>query len=437
MIISLINTIRAIAVDRFLSAIILFGILFYAILTLFVVYTNRPFDYYINVIASRILSTNINIYEMNATDYQVLSQQMADSMDIQIKILPHFLYLYPTLTALMVYPLSFLPIKVNAMIWIFLSGVASIFSGLILCTYTTDIIKQRIIMVFMICFVPIWATMSLGQINVFILLSTLWFLYWMRLKKNIAAGIMLAFSIFMKPFVLGVLPLLLWRKKFVTFGGFLIGTAFITFFSITIFGASTTISQFTNVVKIATPSGLYHVSTVHNLNALFGRLTSDASMTGFVLYILTGGLVGGLTMSTILLRPGRDDFEREAALLIAATLMINPLTWYHHLTMFSLVFGFIILSCKDFNWILIDQEISTGSVLTRIQTYLSSISYHNHFRLSVLMLTGILLTNLHGFLWKYLSGPLLLLSSFPVLTTLLMWGVLLMQVRHEFEFSEN
>ena len=82
--ISLTNTVRTISADRYLSAIIVLGILFYTILTLFVVYTNRPFDYHICVIAARILSKKINIYELNDIDYQFMSQQMADVLGIRI-----------------------------------------------------------------------------------------------------------------------------------------------------------------------------------------------------------------------------------------------------------------------------------------------------------------------------------------------------------------
>jgi len=314
-------------------------------------------------------------------------------------------------------------------------GIVSIFSGLILCTYTTDVIKQRIIMIFMICFMPIWTSMSLGQVNVFILWTTVLFLYWLRLKKNIAAGVVLAFSIFMKPFALGILPLLLWRKKFFALGGFLIGTTLITVGSIAVFGLPTTISQFTNTVKMATPSGLYQYLTVQNLNALFGRLTGEASLVGLTLYILSGGVVGGLTLATILLRPDRDDFERETALFIAITHLIAPLTWYHHLTMFSLIFACIVISCYDSSWI---SYLKKGSDKSAIgYTYLSAVAQHRHFRITILILTGLLLTNMHALFWKQLSNMNILLSSFPVLTALLMWGILLMQVRNEWNFQEK
>jgi len=433
--ISLMNIVRTIARDRYLPSIIVLGILFYTSLTLFIIYTNRPTDYYIDVIAARILGMNINVYEMEARDYIILSQHVADKLGIQIQILPYYLYIYPTLTALLIYPLSFLPVKISAFVWIFLSGMASIFSGLILCTYTTDVIKQRIIMIFMICFMPIWTSMSLGQVNVFILWTTVLFLYWLRLKKNIAAGVVLAFSIFMKPFALGILPLLLWRKKFFALGGFLIGTTLITVGSIAVFGLPTTISQFTNTVKMATPSGLYQYLTVQNLNALFGRLTGEASLVGLTLYILSGGVVGGLTLATILLRPDRDDFERETALFIAITHLIAPLTWYHHLTMFSLIFACIVISCYDSSWI---SYLKKGSDKSAIgYTYLSAVAQHRHFRITILILTGLLLTNMHALFWKQLSNMNILLSSFPVLTALLMWGILLMQVRNEWNFQEK
>ncbi|MGD9972526.1 MAG: glycosyltransferase family 87 protein [Desulfatirhabdiaceae bacterium] len=435
--ISLINTMRAFATDRYLSALIVMGILFYTGLTVFIIYTNRPTDFYIYIIASKILSMHINIFEMGVMDYQILSQQIADGLGIQIKILPYYFYLYPSLTALLIIPLFLFPVTVSASIWIFLSGMASIFSGILLCTYTTDVIKQRVIIAFMICFLPIWTSMSLGQINVFVLFLTVCFLYWLRLSKNIAAGVILSFSIFMKPFALGILPLLFWRKKFAALFGFFIGTTLITLCSIVVFGLPTTISQFTNTVKSATPSGLSQFLTIQNLNALFGRLTSEASSVGLTLYILTGGIIGGLTLATILLRPDRDDFEREAALFIAATHLIAPLTWYHHLTMFSLVFACIVLSCHDSNWIMGFNKGSGKSQMGYIAAYLSAVTHHKHFKITALLLTGLLLTNLHALFWKQLSNMNLLLSSFPALTAIVIWGILLMQVRNNWNFHES
>lgn len=258
------------------------------------------------------------------------------------------------------------------------------------------------IMLSTVTFFPMLTTMNAGQVNLFVLLTTVLTLYYLNHGRDILGGVIFSMSILLKPFAIALIPLMIWRGKWKTLGGFLLGVLLINIFSLALFGLSSTISQFTGVASFVTPSGLSIGLTVQNLNGLFGRATTGISESiGYILYLAAAGLVGIVTATAILLKPDRRHFEIEAALLIAATHLIVPGTWYHHLTMLIIVLAFVIVYWKDFK-----PDIT-----------------------STLLLLGLILTNMHGLLWKQLSNLHPILSNFPVLTTLLLWWLALTKVR--------
>lgn len=383
------SLIRIIANDKWIMGITAIGLVLYAGFTAFVVLNDRPADYYIYLVSSYALGHGENIYTLPASAYERIAQQLG----IVTGTGP---YLYPTFTALLIYPLSFLPLRLGAAIWIGLSGLAALASGLVLCSFTTEKWKQRVIMLSIVAFFPVLTTMNLGQVNLFVLLMTVLSLFHLHQGRNVLCGIFFSMGILLKPFAIALIPLMIWHGKWKALGGFFLGFLCINIFSLVVFGISSTISQFTGISRFVTPSGLNIGLTVQNLNGLLGRLTTGISEPiGYILYLAVAGLIGLISVAAIVLKPDRRHFEIEAALLIAATHLIVPATWYHHLTMLIIVFAFVVV-------------------------------YWDHFELdalSILLLLGLILTNIHGLLWKQLSNLHPILSSFPVFTTLLLWGL--------------
>jgi hypothetical protein len=388
--------------DKWLVSITIIGLAFYVGMTGFIVLNDKPLDYYMYLISSYALGHGENIYAMPASTYERIAQHLG----IVTKTTP---YGYPTFTALLIYPLSFLPLRLGATIWVGLSGLAALASGLILCSFTVEKWKQRVILVSTIAFVPVITTMNAGQVNLFVLLTTVLSLYCLRQDRNILSGVILAISIWLKPFAIALVPLMIWRRKWKALGGFLLGSLIINLISLAVFGVASTISQFTRVMSMVTPSGLYIALTVQNLNGLLGRFTTGISApTGSMIYLVVAGLIGVITVAAIIFKPDRRNFEMEAALLIAATHLIVPLTWYHHLTMLILVLAFVVVSWNNL-------KVSMAVVL---------------------LLLGFVLTDIHGLLWKQLSNLHPILSNFPVLTTLFLWGLALARVYHSQDSSK-
>lgn len=367
------------------------GFFLYIGFTVFVVVNDKPLDYYNYIISSYALGHGKNIYELPASTYE----QIARQFNIVTKVTP---YAYPTFIALVIYPFSLLPLWLGATIWIGLSGLAALASGFILCSFTAEKWKRRMILSSTVAYVPILTTMNAGQVNLIVLLTAALTLYCLHQDRNVLGGVILAISIWLKPFAIALVPLMIWRKKWRALGGFLLGSLFINLLSLAVFGVSSTIAQFTRVMSMVTPSGLYIALTVQNLNGLLGRATTGMEeSTGFLLYMVVAGIIGGITVMAIFLKPDRRHFEIESALLIAATHLIVPLTWYHHLTMLIIVLAFVVVYWKNFK-----PDI-----------------------LSILLLFGLILTDIHGLLWKQLSNLHPILSNFPVLTTLYLWGLAL------------
>lgn len=376
------------------------GVVLYMGFTGFVVINDRSTDYYIYLVSAYALGNGENVYTLPASAFETIASQLG----IVTQKGP---YLYPTLTALLVYPLSFLPLRLGASMWIGLSGMAALASGLILCSFTTEKWKQRVILLSTVAFFPFLTTMNQGQVNLFVLLTTVLTLYYMHHGRNILGGIIFSMSILLKPFAIALIPLMIWRRKWKALGGFLLGILFVTIISLAVFGISPTISQFRPLsgksgLSIAIPSGLNISLTVQNLNGLLGRATTGISASiGLIIYLAAAGLIGGITVAAIALKPADwRYFEIEAALLIVTTHLITPLTWYHHLTMLIIVFAFIILYWNDFK---LDMT-------------------------AILLLLGFIFTDMHGIFWKQLSNLHPILSNFPVLTALLLWGLALAKV---------
>lgn len=380
-------------------AIAAIGFIFYMGFTGYVVLHDKPEDYYIYLVSSHALLNGENVYTMPASAY--------DRIAAQLGIVTHTgPYLYPTLTALLIVPLTLLPLRLGAATWIGFGGLAVLISGLLLCSFTAEKWKQRAILLSTIAFVPVLTTMNLGQVNPFVLLATVLTLDYLRQDRNLLGGLFFSVSILLKPYAIALIPLMIWHRKWKALGGFLLGALLINVLSLVLFGISATISQFTQVISIGTHTGLSVGLTVQNLNGLLGRLTTGIpEPVAWSLYLLVAGSIGVISVLAILRRPEAHRFQIEASLLIAATHLIVPLTWYHHLTMLIIVMAFVIVYWPD-------AEIAKASVL---------------------LLSGLFLLNLHGVLWKQFANLHPILSSFPVLITLLLWGWALVLTRRSKE----
>jgi len=167
--------------DKWLMVIAAMGVVLYMGFTGYVVLNDKSMDYYVYLVSAHALVNGENVYTMPASAYERIAEQLG--------VVTHTgPYLYPTFTALLLIPLTYLPLRLGAAIWICLGGLAVLMSALILCSFTTEKRKQRTILATTIVFFPVLTSMNLGQVNPFVLLMTVLTLYCFRRNLNLLGG---------------------------------------------------------------------------------------------------------------------------------------------------------------------------------------------------------------------------------------------------------
>ena len=338
---------RVSRIDRWLVLILVVGIGLYLGWTIFVVATNRPVDYYTYLVAARALSRGENIYLASSGTYTTTAAQLGITTSIPV-------YRYPLLSAIVVWPLTQLPLQAGAFIWVFGSGLAALASGLVLGARARAPWQRRLILIATIGFTPILTTMHAGQINAYVLLATAIGISQWRGTCDVNAGASLAIGLWLKPFAVALPVLAAWRMQWRIIAAVAVAGGALTIAGIAAFGLAPTLSQVAGMSSLSLHSvGLSSISTNQNLNGMVGRhLGFLPPQTGLTIYV---GVVLLLGLSTValLLPPGKPKrpIELEAALLIVATHLLMNQTWYHHLTMVLIAFAVLIERWNDWRLI--------------------------------------------------------------------------------------
>lgn len=389
------STITFLFTDRFLLGILLAGLLVHGTWATYVVATDRPLDYYAYVVASRAFADGENAYLSPPESTAARARRLG----IPTEAPP---YLYPTLTALVVAPLSFLPSRVGAGIWAGLSVLATLAAGLALCTLGTGRTRRRVFLALLVGFVPVLATLNAGQVNLIVLFSTALFLVRIERRKDWSAGLLLALSIWLKPFALAAVLVLAWRRRWTALGGVLFGSAAILAASVIAFGVEASVAQFGRVAGVVAPAGPRVEPTVQNLSSLVGRACAGwPEGQVHALYLVLCAVVAVVAVVTVLKRREDDAIAGEVILAVTTTLLVSPLTWYHHLVMLLPALA----------WWTLRTEAARERALV------------------VTLAIAIAATDVHGLAWKKLVplGPAAL--AFPAVTACLLWGGLVFALR--------
>jgi hypothetical protein len=371
---------RSLLADRWIVAIFIAGLAFFSGWTAFVVVTDNPVDYYTYVIAAYALTHGINIYLTPDVGYDALAAKLG----ITTYATP---YAYPPLTAMIVWPLTFLPLRIGAAVWVFSSGLAALAAGLLLGAFADSNWKRRLILVASICFGPTLATMYLGQVNAFVLLLTAYALYLFRRNRNAVGGVSLAIGMWLKPLAIGLAALLVWRVRARPLIGAIIASVIIVFIGLAAFGPNLSLYQFSAYSSIARST--VDPSTVaqsawpgyQNLFAMlsrwfttheFGASLMNSPQLALVLYWVIVAMF--LVVTLLLLWPHGSNlqfFEMEFALLLMVTFLLSPSTEIHHLSVGFIAFALLIegwQSLRHLSW----EILATASayVMINIQAVL-------------------------------------------------------------------
>ena len=298
-------------------------------------------DYYTYVIAAIALSHGQNIYVASLSDYAHIGMQYG---------VPcwGYPYLYSPLSALIAWPLTLIPLRLGAAIWIIGSGIAAVASGLLLGSQADRPWKSELILISTIGFIPIFSAMRLGQAEAFPLFFTALALYEWRRNRRFLGGGLLAFGVWFKPMAAALIFLICWRRQWRILAGAVVVSLLSIGAGIVAFGLEPTLTQFSSFVPFLRFTSSITPAPDFRQN-LLGIIVTFLPALQAQWIILVYSAVGALlVLGTLMMLwpPGRraGDLGLEAGLLIATTTLLFPATEFHHLIMLLLCFAPLILA---------------------------------------------------------------------------------------------
>jgi hypothetical protein len=296
-------------------------------------------DYYTYIIAAIALSHGQNIYLASASDYAHIAMQYS----IPCWAYP---YLYSPLPAIIAWPLTLIPPRLGAAVWIIGSGLAAIASGLLLGNRADRPWKSDLILLATIGFTPVFSAMHLGQPEAYPLLFTALALYEWRLNRDFLGGALLALGIWFKPMAAGLLLLIFWRSKWQALAGAASASLLTVVAGVAAFGLGPTLTQLNSFVPFFRfASSIMPVPDFRQ--NLLGIIVSMLATQSRIIPLAYSAVAALFVLAILLVmwppsRKARGETV-EAGLLIVTTTLLFPATEFHHLIMLLLCFAPLIM----------------------------------------------------------------------------------------------
>lgn len=242
-------------------------------------------------------------------------------------------------------PITFFNFESACRVWLILNNLllfASLFIILkLVCEKMADTAKNFIaasslFMVF--SFQPLIENMYCGQNNMLILFSFVMSLYFLKEKKEIFSGIMLALGIIAKPSFAIVLPFFLWKRCYRTFLAAFVSLAASELLPILLYGKDIIASYWTIGAR---------ETFIHNLNAVsmanlslmalinrLGNLTIHPHMANIFLTVTTVFSLALLLYAVYVTRSKFESFKTgfilEFSLMLLLLFIVCPIVHEHH-----------------------------------------------------------------------------------------------------------
>lgn len=385
----------------------------------YVLARDRTVDFYVYYLAAYGFDRGINMYAPQPGTWAELAARAGVARyETQ--------YYYPPLTAWLVWPLTALPARLAAGVWLVATAAAFAATGWLLGGNSRLAAGRTLALGLMLGFVPALTTLHAGQVNGLLLL-TLAIAYVNLPRSQWALGLGIGTGVMLKIVPLAHLAYLAWRGRWraVLIGG--AGIALLTLCSLPLVGLSGLVAYLGPGVRQVPLSGLMPSGANQSLNGLVSRLAlalqgaghlNDAANVAHWTWL---ALALGLTGATAWLcwpgadrrRDGANDVARmqlEFALVTAAVTLIAPYTWYHQLVVLFIPF-----------FVLTERALCTPGLRW----------------LPVPLALSYLVTDLHGLAWHTLEADPLLVSM-PCYAALFLWAALAwLIVRHRRAVQEE
>lgn len=208
----------------------------------------------------------------------------------------HYIFKYSPTSAVLFIPFLVFPFGMAKIIyWLFLTLLVA--AGFMLCikminsslieNHEYKSVNMIILMALLTLAIHFMRELHLGQVNYLLLFVYIWSVYFYQQKKTILFGLLLAISIFIKPFTLIFIPFLLLKRKYheiALFSGFVTALFLLPFL---FYGSvSTTLGQYQLwinelLVELSHKQGLLDNAN-HTIFSVFARYTPVRYLVGSI-----------------------------------------------------------------------------------------------------------------------------------------------------------
>lgn len=232
--------------------------------------------------------------------------------------------LYPPPTVFLFLPLGYMSYQ-NAMYFMYflilLATLASVYLCK-LCFFKKDKLKGWLLAIILIfCLSPVWSTVRYTQTCIFLLLL-IFLVYYKR--NSPSAGIFLALSIFIKPFVIILLLYFILRKQWKTVLYFTVTCAVIGIISLLYFGMQPFLEYlFINPSKRLPAFWYSEITNQSLLSELYRFFPTDWDFSKKIYYIISSVMVI-ISSYMVYIMLKRKAYELIITILLALVLIIYP-----------------------------------------------------------------------------------------------------------------
>lgn len=363
----------------------------------YVIVHDKPCDFYLYYLAAYGFSHGKDVY--GEVDWARLAQETHVT-----NYAPP--YRYPPLTAQLVWPLTWLPARWAALVWLIASALAFVASAWLLGCSSQAPFGVPLALSLLLFFVPPLTTLHAGQVNGFLLLALAFALYAFSRRLPVWVGVGVAIGALLKLVPVAHWGYLAWRHYWRAALVALIVVLLLLSSALPLIRGAGFASYAQNFFVLGAAGDLISTGASQSLGSFFARLLvagggrwvfADAP---HVARWLGWGASLVVILATVALCWPRGDpsrlFTLEFALVTTAASLVTPYVWYHQLAVLLIPFFVLAeraLTVPRLRWMLIPLAV------------------------------GYALTDVHGLTWHHLEfNPLLV--SMPFYMTVMLWGLL-------------
>jgi hypothetical protein len=365
---------------------------------------DKPLDFYLYYIASAGFAQGVDIYSLGADygqkgdEWAVLARQVGVT-----NYAPP--YRYPPLPAELIYPLTLLPPRIAAAVWLLVSAAAFVGAAWLLGRSSPLRWGKQMALLLMLGFVPPLTTLHAGQISGLLLLALAWGLASLP-QSPLGAGAGVGAAVMLKSVPFAHLLYLGWRRQPRAFLVGVVTVLILMIASIPLIGVDGLLSFFRNLTAIGQPGKLFPTGSNQALSGLIARVLVGREAVGSgadVAELFTpiwAASSAALILATIGICWPIGDFKRlvrlEFSLITVAVCLITPYTWYHQLALLFIPLFVLVeeaLTAPRLRWMLVPLAL------------------------------GYVTMGVHGLAWHHLGKDPVLLSM-PLLSAVMFWIII-------------